>query len=112
MIGALIRHHLHGIHATSVLDVGPGYADFSRITAEVTGAREITFLDVDKDVLAWQMAETERLGLKAIALPIALGRLMSLLSETAIFLAAAVICVPLFRRLKLGAVLGYLFALL
>ena len=35
---------------------------------------------------------------------------MSLLSETAIFLAAAVICVPLFRRLKLGAVLGYLAA--
>jgi glutathione-regulated potassium-efflux system ancillary protein KefC/glutathione-regulated potassium-efflux system protein KefB len=35
---------------------------------------------------------------------------MSLLSQTAIFLAAAVIMVPLFRRLKLGAVLGYLTA--
>lgn len=35
---------------------------------------------------------------------------MSLLSETAIFLAAAVVAVPLFRRLGLGAVLGYLAA--
>ena len=35
---------------------------------------------------------------------------MSLLSETAIFLAAAVVAVPLFRRFRLGAVLGYLAA--
>ena len=35
---------------------------------------------------------------------------MSLLLEAAIFLAAAVIAVPLFRRLGLGAVLGYLAA--
>lgn len=33
---------------------------------------------------------------------------MSILTETAIFLAAAVIAVPLFRRLGLGSVLGYL----
>ncbi len=35
---------------------------------------------------------------------------MSLLSQTAIFLAAAVVAVPLFRRFRLGAVLGYLAA--
>lgn len=35
---------------------------------------------------------------------------MNLLSEAAIFLAAAVVTVPLFRRFKLGAVLGYLAA--
>jgi glutathione-regulated potassium-efflux system ancillary protein KefC/glutathione-regulated potassium-efflux system protein KefB len=35
---------------------------------------------------------------------------MSLLSQVAIFLAAAVIAVPLFRRFHLGAVLGYLAA--
>jgi glutathione-regulated potassium-efflux system ancillary protein KefC/glutathione-regulated potassium-efflux system protein KefB len=35
---------------------------------------------------------------------------MSLLAQAAIFLAAAVLAVPLFRRLKLGAVLGYLAA--
>jgi glutathione-regulated potassium-efflux system ancillary protein KefC/glutathione-regulated potassium-efflux system protein KefB len=35
---------------------------------------------------------------------------MDLLSEAAIFLAAAVVTVPLFRRFRLGAVLGYLAA--
>ncbi len=35
---------------------------------------------------------------------------MSLLSQTAVFLAAAVVAVPLFRRFKMGAVLGYLAA--
>jgi glutathione-regulated potassium-efflux system ancillary protein KefC/glutathione-regulated potassium-efflux system protein KefB len=35
---------------------------------------------------------------------------MTFLSETAIFLGAAVLAVPLFRRLKLGALLGYLAA--
>ena len=35
---------------------------------------------------------------------------MSLLAEAAIFLFAAVVTVPIFRRLRLGAVLGYLTA--
>ncbi len=35
---------------------------------------------------------------------------MHLLTETAVFLAAAVVTVPLFRRLRLGAVLGFLAA--
>ncbi|HEY2676790.1 MAG TPA: monovalent cation:proton antiporter-2 (CPA2) family protein [Steroidobacteraceae bacterium] len=35
---------------------------------------------------------------------------MSLLAQIAIFLAAAVIAIPIFRRFKLGAVLGYLTA--
>jgi monovalent cation:proton antiporter-2 (CPA2) family protein len=35
---------------------------------------------------------------------------MNVLSEAALFLAAAVVTVPLFRRFKLGAVLGYLAA--
>jgi len=35
---------------------------------------------------------------------------MTLLAETAVFLAAAVVAVPLFRRFRLGAVLGYLAA--
>jgi len=35
---------------------------------------------------------------------------MQLLTETAIFLAAAVVTVPIFRKLKLGAVLGFLAA--
>lgn len=35
---------------------------------------------------------------------------MSVLAQAAVFLAAAVVAVPLFRRLRLGAVLGYLAA--
>lgn len=35
---------------------------------------------------------------------------MTLLAQTAVFLAAAVVAVPLFRRFRLGAVLGYLAA--
>jgi monovalent cation:proton antiporter-2 (CPA2) family protein len=35
---------------------------------------------------------------------------MSLLAQTAIFLAAAVIAIPIFRRFRLGSVLGYLAA--
>ena len=35
---------------------------------------------------------------------------MSLLAQISIFLAAAVIAIPIFRRFKLGAVLGYLTA--
>src|SRR5271155_5399654 len=35
---------------------------------------------------------------------------MSLLAQIAIFLASAVIAIPIFRRFKLGAVLGYLTA--
>jgi len=35
---------------------------------------------------------------------------MTLLAEAAVFLAAAVVAVPLFRRFRLGAVLGYLAA--
>jgi len=39
-----------------------------------------------------------------------IGKTMSPLTETAIYLSAAVIAVPLFKRLRFGAVLGYLAA--
>ncbi len=35
---------------------------------------------------------------------------MSLLAQIAVFLAAAVIAIPVFRRFRLGSVLGYLAA--
>src|ERR1700691_3967304 len=38
------------------------------------------------------------------------GNSMSLLAQIAIFLAAAVIAIPIFRYFKLGSVLGYLAA--
>lgn len=58
----LIESAFRGFHAQSILDVGPGYADFSRAAARVTGAREITFVDVSQDVLAWQSQRTLEAG--------------------------------------------------
>jgi SAM-dependent methyltransferase len=63
MIDTLLEDAFRGLRAESILDVGPGYSSFSRITAHVTGAREITFLDVNSDVLAWQAQRTHAAGL-------------------------------------------------
>lgn len=65
MIERLLRTHLAGFRARTILDVGPGYADFSRIAAAVTGASHITFLDFDEGVLAWQMDRCRQSGIQA-----------------------------------------------
>ncbi len=74
MITQLLEKYLHGVHAERILDVGPGYADFSRVSARLTGAREITFLDCDREVLEWQAAECAKAGLRAHALSVLLER--------------------------------------
>jgi SAM-dependent methyltransferase len=60
MIERLIEEHLKGFTGTRILDVGPGYSEFSRCSARVIGASSITILDNDADVLAFQ-AERNRL---------------------------------------------------
>jgi SAM-dependent methyltransferase len=65
MIDTLIRQKLSGFKANRILDVGPGFSSFSRTSASVTGAREITFVDFDTNVLRWQLGESEKAGLKA-----------------------------------------------
>jgi 2-polyprenyl-3-methyl-5-hydroxy-6-metoxy-1,4-benzoquinol methylase len=55
MLEQLLRESLGGVRAKTILDVGPGYAEFSRIAARITGATHITFLDFDEKVLAWQI---------------------------------------------------------
>lgn len=72
MIERLIRTHLAGIRAVRILDIGPGYADFSRVAAGVTGAKSITFLDCDSAVLAWQTEECRKAGIRAEAVSILL----------------------------------------
>jgi SAM-dependent methyltransferase len=72
MIETLIREHLKDFRAGRILDVGPGYSSFSRAAAAVTGAREITFLDFDAKVLAWQMAETAQAGITGIGVTLRL----------------------------------------
>jgi SAM-dependent methyltransferase len=65
MIERLLRTHLAGFPARTILDVGPGYADFSRIAAAVTGASHITFLDFDENVLTWQMERCRQSRIQA-----------------------------------------------
>jgi 2-polyprenyl-6-hydroxyphenyl methylase/3-demethylubiquinone-9 3-methyltransferase len=61
-IAEFLETHFSSFHAQSILDVGPGYADFSRIAARVTGARQITFVDCSKEVLDWQAQQTRDAG--------------------------------------------------
>lgn len=68
MIGELVATYLQGIRCDSILDVGPGYADFSRIAATVTGARSITFVDCDVAVLQYQAQKCREAGIDATLL--------------------------------------------
>ena len=72
MIEELLATHLQGVKCDSILDVGPGYADFSRIAALVTGARSITFIDCDTAVLNWQAQKCGEAGINARLLTILL----------------------------------------
>jgi len=54
MIGKLLNRCLKGFKAKRILDVGPGYNNFGRISAQITGATHITYLDNNSDVLNWQ----------------------------------------------------------
>jgi len=67
MIEALLKEHLSGIRATRLLDVGPGYGNFSRIAAAATGAREIVYLDCDDAVLRFQQDQSAAVGLTCSA---------------------------------------------
>jgi cyclopropane fatty-acyl-phospholipid synthase-like methyltransferase len=65
MIEELIRTSLTGFSARSILDIGPGYADFSRLSARLTGAERITFVDSDPAVLQFQRDECSRAHIEA-----------------------------------------------
>jgi SAM-dependent methyltransferase len=65
MIEDLVAQNLDGIRCDSILDVGPGYAEFSRIAARVTGATSITFADCDPAVLSWQARRCRDEGVNA-----------------------------------------------
>jgi SAM-dependent methyltransferase len=67
MIAMLLEKHLAGYSAERILDVGPGYAEFSRIAARITGASHITFLDYNESVLTWQMNRCRQDGIGASA---------------------------------------------
>ena len=74
MIEELIRKECAGVRADRVLDIGPGYASFSLISAEVTGAAEITFVDTSSDVLHFQEEECRRRGVRFRSVLMTLGK--------------------------------------
>ena len=66
MINQLIAKYLTGFRAASVLDVGPGYADFGLNAARLVGAQCITWLDCDPTVLQFQSEAGARLNLRVV----------------------------------------------
>lgn len=65
LIECTLRQSLTGFSAGSILDLGPGYGNFSRIAASVTGARHITYIDCDSAVLEWQAERCREASLEA-----------------------------------------------
>lgn len=65
MIERLMRQHLRDFRADTILEVGPGYSPFGRVAANITGANNITFVDCDPSVLAWQVSECSKINLAA-----------------------------------------------
>ncbi len=74
MIDYLITKYLKGYTAKSILDIGPGYANFSLAAARVTRADQITYIDCDLSVLNWQITECQKEGLEAKSILMLLSR--------------------------------------
>ncbi len=68
MIEQLLNKYLKGYEAENILDVGPGYNNFGRVSAQVTGAKEITYIDCNQDVLDWQTERCNELALNCVCL--------------------------------------------
>jgi SAM-dependent methyltransferase len=65
MIATLLKKTLQGIQGRHILDVGPGYGEFSRVAALQIKASEITYIDCDPDVLKWQTKACLEYGIHA-----------------------------------------------
>jgi cyclopropane fatty-acyl-phospholipid synthase-like methyltransferase len=73
MIEPLMKKHLKGFKAKNILDVGPGYSNFARNVAKITGATEIEYFDCDSKVLDWQIQESKKDDIEANGLSINLN---------------------------------------
>ena len=60
-----MEKHLAGFSGERILDVGPGYNHFGRLAVRIIGARKVTYIDCDENVLSWQMAESGKRGIVA-----------------------------------------------
>lgn len=73
MIERLIQEHLKGFTGSRILDLGPGYSEFSRFSARLIGASSITFLDSNANVLAYQEARSLEEGIRAESISCMIG---------------------------------------
>jgi SAM-dependent methyltransferase len=64
VIEGLLERYLQGKQAATVLDVGPGYGNFSRVAARVTGATKVMYVDCSRSVLDWQAKECRKAGIE------------------------------------------------
>jgi SAM-dependent methyltransferase len=65
MIADLLATHLRDFRAARILDAGPGFNDFARTAAAVTGAVAVCYLDCNREVLACQAERAHAAGLAA-----------------------------------------------
>jgi|SRR5450759_4918055 len=78
MIEQLLKRHLEGFEAEKILDVGPGYNNFSRIAAQITGAMSVTYIDNNADVLRWQSDACRQASLQCDSLLLSLDNVFDL----------------------------------
>lgn len=69
-----MEKYLKGVVAKNILDVGPGYGNFSRLSAKITGATRIIYVDCDLSVLLWQMDECKKMSLEAESIQLLLDK--------------------------------------
>jgi SAM-dependent methyltransferase len=78
MIEQLLNKYLKGFKAKRILDVGPGYNNFSRISAQITGATHITYLDNNAGVLRWQSSACQKASIQCESLLLSLDKFCDL----------------------------------
>ena len=78
MIEQLLSRYLEGFEAQKILDVGPGYNNFSRIAAHITGASGVTYIDNNTDVLKWQSDACLQASLRCDSLLLSLDNVCDL----------------------------------
>ncbi len=65
MIEQLIHEHLKDFSGRRILDMGPGYSEFSRYSARLIGATSITFLDMNQEIPAFHKERNRAEGVPA-----------------------------------------------
>jgi SAM-dependent methyltransferase len=68
MIDMLLKNTFKSHKAFNILDIGPGFNDFSRTVAKLTEAKSIVYIDCNDDVLNWQKNSNDKIGIKTLCI--------------------------------------------